>query len=187
MRAPIFAFAALMLSLAVPSFADDPKGGVDTKAGISLPKDPKAVVLSFDPGAGGFIRKGAAPYLAITADGSVTVTDLHSGAKKEGKLAAKQVEDLMQFVVADNDLFNVTEAKIEDGIKAEQQRTGMFIAVGGAGTSVITVQTDAKKHQVSFRGAQAFLSSYPNAKPLAQFAAVEKKLNELGNSIVKGK
>ena len=95
--------AAALLSASRAGLGEDPKAGVDTKAGIVLPKDPKAVVLSFDPGAGGFIRKGAAPYLAIQADGTVTVVNLHTGDKKEGKLTAKQVEDLVRFAAADSD------------------------------------------------------------------------------------
>src|SRR4051812_25363171 len=72
-----------------PSRADDPpakdtKGG-DAKAAITLPKDPGAVVLRYDPGAGGFIRKGPPPYLKIQADGRVTVTSLFDGSKKESK------------------------------------------------------------------------------------------------------
>src|SRR5262249_35849993 len=56
------------------SWAGDKKAD-DPKAPIALPKDPKTVVLSYDPGAGGFIRKGPPPYLKIQADGQVTVTN----------------------------------------------------------------------------------------------------------------
>jgi glucose/arabinose dehydrogenase len=150
------------------------------------PKDPKAVVLTYDPGAGGFIRKGQPPYLRIQADGQVTVTDLHDGSIKEGKLTAKELEDLLRFVVQDQDFFNVTAAKIDDGIK-EAMGKGPGIAIGGAGTSVIMVQANDKKHEVSYRGASAFLQTFPKVEVLGRFVAVEKRLADLANSVVKGK
>ena len=53
--------------------------------------------------------------------------------------------------------------------------SGKFIAVGGAGTSAITVENDGKKHEVSFRGASAYLQTYPKVDPLARYVAVEKR------------
>lgn len=178
------AIVLVTILIALPNVraADD-----DPKPAITLPKDPKAVVLSFDPGAGGFVRKGPAPYLKVQADGQVTVTNLFDGSVKESKLTAKQLEELLRFLITDQDFFNVTTAKIDDGIKAESTRTGMFIAVGGAGTSVIKVQANDKRHEVSFRGASAYLQTYPTIKVLGQYVAIEKRLNELGAAVAKGK
>lgn len=157
----------------------------DVKPAIILPKDPKAVVLSYDPGAGGFIRKGAAPYLKIQADGQVTVTNVVDGTTASSKLTPKELEDLVRFVIEDKDFFNVTETKIADGIKAAAAN-GPFIAIGGAGTAVITVDADDKQHEVSYRGAGEYLRVYPKVAVLAQFVAVEKRLSEFGESVAKG-
>ncbi len=162
------------------------KQGDDTKPLITLPKDPKAVVLSYDPGAGGFVRKGEPPYLKIQADGSVTVTNLHDNSKKEAKLTAKELDELLRFVLRDKDFTTITEAKINDGIK-EAAGKGPFIAVGGAGTSVIKVEADGKKHEVSFRAGAAYLQAYPKVEVLARFVAVEDRLNKLADGVVKGK
>jgi hypothetical protein len=164
--------------------AADPKD--DAKPEIVLPKDAKAVVISYDPGAGGFVRKGPPPYLQIQADGQVTVVNLLDGARKEATLTAKELDDLLRFIIHDKDFLNVTETKINDGIK-EAAGKGPFIAVGGAGTAVITIQANGKKHTVSYRGASAYLSAYPKVEPLAQFVAVEKRLQELGQKVSKGK
>ena len=174
------AVVALLALLGSAATADE------KKPAIVLPKDPKAVVLSYDPGAGGFIRKGEAPYLKIQANGQITVTDLHTGAKTEGKLTAKELEDLLAFVVVENDLYNVTAAKMNDAIKTASAN-GPFIAIGGAGTSVITVEVNEKKHEVSFRAAGTYLNTYPKVQVVPQFVAVEKKLSALGLSVVKGK
>ena len=148
-------------------------------------KDPKAVVISYDPGAGGFIRKGEAPYLKIQADGQVTVTGLHDGAKAQAKLAPKELADLLKFIVVEQKFFDLTEKKMNDAIKVAAAN-GPFIAIGGAGTSKIVVEADGRKHEVSFRAASAYASAYPKVEVVPQFVAIEKKLSDYA-AAVKGK
>jgi hypothetical protein len=185
-----FVSVALLAALAffglpAASRSDDKKPD-DKKPAIVLPKDPKAVVLTYDPGAGGFVRKGEAPYLKVQANGQVTVVNLFDGTKKEGTLTAKELDELLRFVIQDKDFLNITEAKIANGIKTAAAN-GPFIAVGGAGTSVVSVENDGKKHEVSYRGASAYLQTYPKVEVLARFVAVEKRLAELGTRVEKGK
>jgi hypothetical protein len=175
--------SALAISLAA-SASDDTK--TDEKSAIVLPKDPKAVVISYDPGAGGFVRKGPAPYLRIHADGAVVVTNLFNGAKKESNLTPMQLKELLRFIVKENDFFALSAPKIADDIKTAAGK-GPFIAIGGAGTSVVNIRVNGKKHEVSYRGASAYLRVYPKVKTLAQFVAVEKRLSDLGRSVEKGK
>ncbi len=179
-----FTLIAAVLAAGAASWAQDKKA--DEPKPIVLPKDPKAVVLSYDPGAGGFIRKGEAPYLKIQGDGSVTVTNLHDGAKKEAKLTAKELDDLLRFVIVDKKFFDLTEKKIQAAIN-EAAAKGPFIAIGGAGTAKITVEANGKKHEVSFRGASAYLQAYPKAEVLPLFVAVEKRLNDYAIGVAKGK
>jgi hypothetical protein len=176
--------AALPALLALLAGASSGAAG-DPKPGIVLPKDPTAVVVTFDPGAGGFVRKGPPPYLRIQADGRVHVTSPFDGSKKESKLTPKQLQELLRFVLQDNDFFNVSAARIADAIK--EAAKGPAVAVGGAGTSVIVVQANGKRHEVSYRGAGAQLRVYPKARPLAQFVAVESRLADLAASVAKGK
>lgn len=178
--AALSALLALVLGVAR---ADEPR---KDEVKIVLPKDSSAVVISYDPGAGGFVRKGEAPFLKIQADGRVTVTNLHDGSKKESKLTVKELDDLLKFIVGENEFFSVEKAKIDEGIK-DAAGKGPFLAVSGAGTSVIAINVNDKKHEVSFRAASAFLKNYPNVKMLGQFVAVEKKLSEMATTIVKGK
>ena len=185
----LIAFLALLVVgwRAASAVADNrPKADDTKKPAITLPKDAKAIVLSYDPGAGGFVRKGAPPYLKIQADGQVTVTNLFDGSKKESKLTAKELEELLRFVIHEQDFFNVTAAKIDDAIKVEAAK-GPAIALGGVGTSVISVHANDKKHEVSYRGAAAYLKVYPKIKVLGQYVAVENRLAELGASVAKGK
>jgi hypothetical protein len=184
------AFAVLLASLAgVTEFFDARCSAEDKKEEpkpIALPKDSTTVVLSYDPGAGGFVRKGEAPYLKIQADGKVTVTSLFDGTKKEAKLTAKELDELLRFVTVEKDIFKLTEAKLADDVKTASAN-GPFIAVGGAGTSTLAVEIEGKKHSVSYRAAATFAKTYPKAELLAQYAAIEKKLSEYADSVVKPK
>jgi hypothetical protein len=185
-RRPIAVFIALVFLGSLAHADPAPKDSKDEAKPIALPKDPKAVVLSYDPGAGGFIRKGEAPYLKIKADGQITVTSLVDGSKKETKLTAKELDDLLRFVIQEKDFFNLSEMKIADAVK-DASKKGPFIAVGGAGTTVIGVEANGKKHEVKYRAAAAYLQAYPNAEPLAKFAAIEKRLSEIAAAIMKNK
>src|SRR3954471_3557016 len=119
--------ALLLAALLLPALVAPASRGDDKKPAVVLPKDPKAVVLTYDPGAGGFVRKGEAPYLKVQADGSVTVVSLFDGTKKEGKLTAKELDGLLKFVIQDKDFLSVTAAKIDAGIKDAAANTGKFI------------------------------------------------------------
>jgi hypothetical protein len=179
-------FAWFSSPCAIDGGATRPAKASAAKAAIVLPKDPKAVVLSYDPGAGGFVRKGASPYLRIQANGQVTVTNLLNGTKKESKLTVKQVKDLLGFVIQKSDFFDLSDAKINKAIQKAAGK-GPFIAIGGAGTTVISAEANGKKHTVSYRGAAAYLRVYPKVKLLAQFVAIEKRLSDLAASVEKGK
>jgi len=173
--------AGLVASLAVSAQekkAEEPK--------VVLPKDATAIVISYDPGAGGFIRKGEAPYLKIQADGSVTVTNLHTAVKKETKLTAKALDDLLRFILVEQKFLDLTEKKMTDAITAAAGK-GPFIAVGGAGTSKVAVEANGKKHEVSFRAASAYTGAYPKVELVPQFVAIEKRLGDYARSVEKAK
>ncbi|MFO0825475.1 MAG: hypothetical protein U0792_20540 [Gemmataceae bacterium] len=171
------AIAFLLLTFLATRVNSDEK-----KPAIKLPKNGNTVVLSYDPGAGGFIRKGEPPYLKITADGQVTVTDVRTGMKKESKLTAREVEDLMDFAVNTNDFFNLTDAKLKDEVTAASAK-GPAIAVGGAGTSVVSVNVNDKQHTVSFRAADAYAKAYPTLKLLSQYVAIQQRLGDQAENV----
>ena len=182
----VFATVAFVLTLFIVSLETSAQDKKADEPKVVLPKDAKAVVISYDPGAGGFIRKGEAPYLKIQADGSVTVTNLHNGAKKETNLTAKELDELVRFIILDKKFLDITEKKMNDAIK-EAAGKGPFIAIGGAGTSKIIVEANGKKHEVSFRAASAYTSAYPKVEVVPQFVAIEKRLSEYANAVTKGK
>jgi len=176
-----------LLPIAMCGTADRAPGQADPKkTEIVLPKDPQAVVVALHV-TGGMIRnKTTDPYLQIQADGRVILTNRIDGTKKESKLTAGQLQDLLRFVIQENDIFNVDATKIQDEIKA-QQKNGPAIRVGDGITSRLVIKANNKEHEVSYYAAGTFAKQYPKVKTLAQFAAVEGRLHELANSVQKGK
>jgi RNA polymerase sigma factor (sigma-70 family) len=140
---------------------------------VVLPKDPKAVVLSMSVG-GGMIRNASPdPFLQIQADGKVIQTDRVSGAKKESKLTPAELQDLLRFVVYENDFLNA------DPKKAQAAPGKVAAIVTDGTTTTIRIHANDKQHEASYYMVSFALTNNPNAKPLVQYAAVEWRLNQL--------
>jgi RNA polymerase sigma factor (sigma-70 family) len=159
------------------AWAADP--ATAAKQEISLPKDPKTVVLSMTVGGGRLRNASPDPFLQIMADGKVIRTDRISGAKRESRLTPAELQELLRFVIQQNDFFNVTGNAIEAGKQQAQAGKAVAIAVGDGRTSGIHVQANDKQHDVSCYAASTFQGQFPNVKPLAQFVAVESRLDQL--------
>jgi RNA polymerase sigma factor (sigma-70 family) len=169
------------------AWAADDKNSGDAKKEIVLPKDPKAVVLSMKM-TGGMLRNVTDdPYLQIQADGRVVVTERTTGAKKESKLSAEQLQDLLRFVIQENDFLDITDKKMQDDLAKAQGNAKVGIAVGDGCTALIRVQANDKDHKVSYYAADVYAKAYPKAKSLTQFVAIEKRLQDLAVSVHKGK
>jgi RNA polymerase sigma factor (sigma-70 family) len=139
---------------------------------VVLPKDPKAVVLSMEVRGGMIANKTADPFLQIQADGKVIQTDRISGAKKESKLTPAELQELLRFVVYQNDFLNADPKKVPPG-------GNLPVAVTDGTTTTIRVHANNKQHEASCYMASFALANNPNAKPLVQYAAVEWRLNQL--------
>lgn len=154
------------------TMAADPAAAANKE--IVLPKDPRAVVLSMGVG-GGMIRNATnEPYLQIQADGKVTRTDRISGAKKESKLTAAELQDLLRFVILENDFFNVDRQKM-----ATAPGKGPISVVTDGTTTTIRVHANDKEHEAGYYMASFARGNNPN-KPLLQYATIEWRLNQLG-------
>ena len=148
---------------------------------IKLPDDPNQTILSYDPGlgAGQPERKGAAPMLKIKRDGEVIVTNPVDGTEKTGKLKEKELNDLLSFIVHDQEFLTLTAAMIDEDLNALARSSGGFTDVRGIGTSVISVQLADKQNQVNYRAAMIYHSKHPKSEQIARFALTEKKLQDI--------
>jgi hypothetical protein len=159
------------------AWAADPATAL--KQEIVLPKDPKTVVLSMAIGGGRIRNASPDPFLQILADGKVIRTDRISGAKRESRLTPAELQEILRFVIQQNDFFNVTGQAIEAGKQQAQAGKQFGIAVGDGRTSTIHVHANDKQHDANCYAAGTFLGQYPNVKPLAQFVAIESRLDQL--------
>jgi Sigma-70, region 4 len=167
------------------SAADDKKDAAAKE--IALPKDPKAVVLSWQV-TGGRIRNATDdPFFQVQADGRVVVTARTTGAKTESKLSPEQLQDLLRFVIREQGFFDLNAKKMQDDLAAAQGNGKVAMRVNDGGTSLIGIQADDKEHKISYYAADAYSRAFPKAKSLAQFATIEKRLSELASSVQKGK
>lgn len=156
---------------------------------IPLPKDAKAAVISLDF-RGGFTppRKSNDPYLVIRADGSMTVTDPFGQQKTvEGKLSAKDLQELLRFAVRDNDFFGFDAAKVAAAVKAEQAKKGPGIAIADAATTIIRINADGKEHEAKYYALGLAANQHPAVKQLGQLRAIEQKLQNVMKGVRDGK
>src|SRR5262249_25161151 len=95
------------------------------KRGVALPKDPKAGILSMSAShkeiptrkVGNATFQGiprADQVLQIQADGAVLATNRVSGTRKELKLTALQLQDVLRFVIQDNEFFRQSSVKLPE-------------------------------------------------------------------------
>src|SRR5262249_55472202 len=78
--------------------------------------------------------------LQIQADGRVLVTNRIDGGKKEAKLTALQLQDVLRFVIQENDFFNQKSVKLPEKDNPDARKL------------VLSVAADDKQHEIIFEG-----------------------------------
>ena len=149
------------------------------KLSFPLPSDPVAAVITLDwRGGFGPPRTNMNPALTVRADGTATVID-SQGRNLETTLSASQLQDLLRFIIIDQDFFSINLVDIRKDIDAEQQRTGRFMRVFDAGDTVVRIKTADRESEVSFNALTMYAMAYPAIKPLQQLSAVQTRLSGL--------
>jgi len=149
---------------------------------ISLPTDPSIAVITLDWSGGDILglRKNMNPALTIRANGAMTVTDPKGNvADIESTLSAAQVQDLLRFIITDQDFFSINVNDIQNAIAADQRRTGIGYGVADASDTVVHIQTADREQELRFYALGIFANRYPSMKALGQFNTVETKLRRL--------
>jgi len=158
-----------------------------------LPSDPLAEVITLGGGGGGpvggFIRprrpRPPRKILTVRANGTVTVID-SLGGNLETTLSASQLQDLLRFVISDQDFFAISVTDIRKAIAAEEQRTRYGMSVFDAGDTVVRIKTADMESEVSFNALTLYAESYPAIKPLQQLFAVQTRLTGLVKELTAG-
>jgi len=142
---------------------------------VDLPRDPKAVVLSYDE-VGGYtsVRTRKEPYVSVLADGTVKVRPFRAGAKDiEGKLGAAELAELMRFVVEKHRFFEFDEKKV----KAAMGQGNVIIM--DASAAVISVKVREKSKKVRFYALTYAARQHRKVRGLQDLSAIQQRLVSL--------
>lgn len=152
------------------------------KTTYRLPKDPKAVVISFDY-AGGFTprRKNPAPLLSILADGTVQMPDRFGFSRDvTGKISQAELQELLRFAIEKNKFFSYDPKKVKAKMLAAEK--GKRVPrIADAPSSVFEIHTADKSHKVSHYALGMVGRFYQGVEELQQLYAIQQRLNRLMN------
>jgi hypothetical protein len=187
-RVPLFAVVLylLMLISSTPTLARDKTNHMTHHI---LPRDPYAIVIQWRTLGGLAGRDDSPADLTIRANGSVTVGPRFSQGKlTAGQLQPERLQELLSSVIDDNDFFNFESQTVEEAVIAAVERrkaavqSAEAIAVPSgppyidAGTTVILIAADGKRHEVRYHGLFAAAQDFPEIKALGQLRAIELEL-----------
>ena len=185
---------AVWLVLLVP-LAAPPAEEAEDQVMHALPADPEAVVIRWHS-EGGQAAQAAGPDLEVRADGTVTVgSRLTGGRPVEGRISPERLQELLRFALDDNDFFAVAPGQLERQIAASQRARAEAGSAGGAvavptgppyldaGTTVLTIAADGRRHEVRQQGLFAAAREHPEIPALTQLRAIELRLLDLAQEI----
>jgi RNA polymerase sigma factor (sigma-70 family) len=85
---------------------------------VALPKDPQAVVLTWDHWRADLPRMKDAPALRILADGTVQANDPHGpGIAVQAKLSAAELQELLRFAVREQGFFKIEQRQLQERLR----------------------------------------------------------------------
>jgi len=155
--------------------------GADARAaGPPRAPVPKAAPVILTLSYAGGLLPPQPTYLQIESDGTVIVTPLN-GPQKRSRLTPRQLDALLVFI-GEQRFLNLTSAGIQKAITAAEPPGGPVAMITDGTTTTITLNVGGRVHSVSVYAADSYLQLYPN-KPLAEFVAIEHRLQTLANSI----
>lgn len=152
------------------------------KTTYRLPKDPKAVVISFDY-KGGFTPRprNTAPVLSILADGTVLMPDRYGFSKDvKGKISRSELQDLLRFAIERNKFFSYDPKKVKAKIR-EAEKDKPVPRIADAPSSVFEIRTADRTHKVSHYALGMVGRFYKGVDELQQLYAIQQRLNRLMN------
>ena len=135
------------------------------------------VVLTLDY-RGGMLLRPPTPYMQVYANGQVVVTN-PDGTVKHARLTALQLQQLRGFIVQQNQFLTISSTQIANAIAAQNP---MFVIGDGTTTTISLRVNNATTHVVSVYAADTYLGAFPAIKPLAEFVAIEHRLQQIANT-----
>jgi hypothetical protein len=138
---------------------------------------PPTVVITLDY-RGGMLIRPATPYMQIFSNGQVVVTNI-DGTQKHTRLTPMQLRQLHAFIVGQERFLTLSSAQIANAIAAQKP---MFVIGDGTTTTISLRVSKTATHTVGVYAADTYLGAFPNIKPLAEFVAIEQRLQQVANT-----
>jgi RNA polymerase sigma factor (sigma-70 family) len=104
-----------------------------------------------------------------------------------GKLSPETLNELMEFVVRDQEFFDFDKSRVEDALQMEPSPTGRRrFSREDATTTLIHLQTGDRQHRVSWERLYDVTWKYPQVKRLAQLYAIDMRLQQEFHIVLAG-
>ena len=176
MQRIVLSILALFVSISLPS-TSYPQARRD----IPLPQDKSAVVVTLDfRGGYGLPRQDSRPPLTIFADARVRVVDTAGKVSPlETKISADELQDLLRFAIDDHKFFEFDRAMAAHEVSEESKKTGFSFSASDGIETVIRIRTAEREHEARFYSLSTHARAYPDAKRVADLAAVDERLTHL--------
>jgi hypothetical protein len=155
----------------------------------TLPTPSDAIVVQWRTIGGLSIDRSNIADLTIYADGKTVVDPRFSqGNPVESQLEIEQIQELLRFVIDENNFFGFDGSAVEAEINVVlQQRQAQLPEAGAiaiplvppyvdAGTTVILIAADGQQQQVHFQGLFVAAQDFPEIEAIQQLRAIELKL-----------
>jgi RNA polymerase sigma factor (sigma-70 family) len=173
---------------------------------LRLPADPNAVVVRMERRVASSSRP--AMTLTITADGRVTAqvpdgllsaapTELTGHSQSQGaeaprptvlrgNLRGRDLEDLLRFVLHEQEFFDIEPAALNAGIWERYQSDGIVSDSTDSTTTTYRIRTADRSHELSWTRLGKSAWDFPDMKRLFQLYAMDRRLQQVVYVLVAG-
>jgi hypothetical protein len=162
----------------------------------TLPTDSEAIVIQWRTIGGLSIYRDNTADLTIYANGKTIVGPRFSQGKiVESRLTPDQIQQLLSFVVDDNEFFSFDAKAVEEAVnealeqrrETSQEAGAIAVPLGppyiDAGTTIILIAADGKHHEVRYQGLFFAAQDFPEIGTLQHLRSIELKLLSVAEEI----
>jgi hypothetical protein len=97
----------------------------------------------------------------------------------EGRLSARELEDLLRFALHDQEFFDFDPAAVKASVRDKYQSDGTVSAPADATTTVLRIRTADHDHEVRWASLAKTVWDFPEVERLLQLSAVVRRLAQV--------
>jgi len=157
---------------------------------VLLPADPNAIILKAEITDSS--REKPSTVVTVHTDGRVTaiVTQTSDGISQavrlEDRLSPDDVQDLMQFVVHDQEFLDFDLTRVLSALQAEYEFDGVIPDQNNTSTTTLFARTADREHEVTLDKLGSAAVFFRESRRVRQLVAVDTRLRSLLNVLKAG-